>query len=323
VNGNLIWDKTIGTRGAEWGGFLIQTSDGGYASIGYTTDANVNDFDMQLIKMDENGNDIWSKTFEDRGMEHGHGLRQCSDEGFILTGLTSDYWGGESDMFIVKTDNMGNEIWSKTIGGEHHDIGNSVIITSDDNFLITGSLDSDLCLLKIDSEGKILYSYKFGGAGDDSGGDLIQLENGEFIVSGYTNSIGSGSYDVWVLKLSLSENNYPNKPLRPSGEINGKTGIEYEYTTTTMDPDGDDIFYMFDWGNEMTSFILGPYESGEECSALGIWFEEGSYEIKVKAIDEHGAESDWSDPLVVSMPKSKNNLLFRMKHYLFLFNSFF
>ena len=63
---------------------------------------------------------------------------------------------------------------------------------------------------------------------------------------------------------------------------------------------------MFDWGDGSTSFILGPYESGAECSASGIWFDEGSYEIKVKAIDEHGAESEWSDPLIVSMPKSYN-----------------
>jgi len=55
----------------------------------------------------------------------------------------------------------------------------------------------------------------------------------------------------------------------------------------------------------MTSFILGPYNSGEECNASGIWFEKGNYEIKVKAIDIHGAESEWSDPLSVSMPKTR------------------
>ena len=55
----------------------------------------------------------------------------------------------------------------------------------------------------------------------------------------------------------------------------------------------------------MTSFILGPYNSGEECNASGIWFEKGNYEIKVKAIDIHGEESPWSDPLPITMPKNK------------------
>jgi len=100
-------------------------------------------------------------------------------------------------------------------------------------------------------------------------------------------------------------NDPPNKPSKPSGKINGKIDEEYIYTTSTTDPDGDDVFYLFDWGNGITSFILGPYESGAECNASGIWFEEGSYEIKVRSIDEYGAESEWSDPLSISMPKNK------------------
>ena len=50
---------------------------------------------------------------------------------------------------------------------------------------------------------------------------------------------------------------------------------------------------------------MGPYESGAECNASAVWFEKGDYEIKVQAIDEFGAESEWSDPLLVSMPKTK------------------
>jgi len=101
------------------------------------------------------------------------------------------------------------------------------------------------------------------------------------------------------------DNDPPNKPSKPSGKMNGKIGKEYIYTTSTTDPDGDDVFYLFDWGNGMTSFILGPYESGAECNTSGIWFEEGSYEIKVRSIDEYGAESEWSDPLSITMPKNK------------------
>jgi hypothetical protein len=120
----------------------------------------------------------------------------------------------------------------------------------------------------------------------------------------------------------ISENNPPNKPNKPSGKINGKTGEEYTYTSSTTDPEGDNVFYLFDWGNGETSFILGPYESGTECSASNIWFDEsgtecsasniwfedGNYQIKVKSIDEYGAESDWSDPLSITMPKNKKIL---------------
>ena len=73
----------------------------------------------------------------------------------------------------------------------------------------------------------------------------------------------------------------------------------------TTDVDEDKVYYLFDWGNGMTSFILGPYNSEEECNTSNIWFEQREYEVKVKAIDIHNAESEWSDPLVVSMPKNK------------------
>ena len=71
------------------------------------------------------------------------------------------------------------------------------------------------------------------------------------------------------------------------------------------------IFYMFDWGDTSSGW-LGPYESGIICEAIHTWTEKGSYEIKVKAKDINGLVSDWSDPLEVSMPKSKsysNNML--------------
>ena len=127
------------------------------------------------------------------------------------------------------------------------------------------------------------------------------------------------NYDAKVTRLmvgilaELSEptvSNSPNTPDRPSGEINGKTGVEYTYTTSSIDLDGDQIYYMWDWGDGSTSSWMGSYNSGVEVTASHIWDETGDYQIKVKAKDTNGKESDWSDPLSVSMPKTKslNNL---------------
>jgi len=100
----------------------------------------------------------------------------------------------------------------------------------------------------------------------------------------------------------------PEKPLIPVGPNSGKTGLEYIYSCITEDPDGDDLFYLFDWGDESDSGWIGPFNSGEECSASHTWTEKGSFEIKVKAKDIHGGESEWSDPLVVGMPKNKQSI---------------
>jgi len=94
----------------------------------------------------------------------------------------------------------------------------------------------------------------------------------------------------------------PNKPQIPTGEINGKIGLEYSYSTFTSDTNGDNIYYKWDWGNEVGEWI-GPYTSGDTCQQKHIWNDEGTYEIKVKAKDGSNSESEWSDPLSVSMPK--------------------
>lgn len=116
------------------------------------------------------------------------------------------------------------------------------------------------------------------------------------------------------------ENNAPDKPARPTGETEGKIDEEYTFSTSASDPEGDQVYYKWDWGDE-TSGWIGPYNSGELCESSHIWDDEGSYDIKVKAKDQYGDESPWSDPLSVSMPKKKsfNNI---PKIILWLFERF-
>jgi len=113
-------------------------------------------------------------------------------------------------------------------------------------------------------------------------------------------------YDI---VFELKSTNYiepgaPNKPAKPSGTTSGKKGEEYTYSTSTTDPDGDQVWYKWDWGDEISGWDE-PYDSGDTVTVSHIWHEKGSYVIKVKAKDEHGKESEWSDPLEVAMPKNK------------------
>ncbi len=97
----------------------------------------------------------------------------------------------------------------------------------------------------------------------------------------------------------------PDKPIIPDGPSSGKIGEEYIYSSSTTDPDDDQIFYMFDWGDGTDSGWLGLYESGEICEASHIWTKEGSYEIKTRAKDTKDLISDWSDPLEIIIPRNR------------------
>jgi hypothetical protein len=105
--------------------------------------------------------------------------------------------------------------------------------------------------------------------------------------------------------INEAENHRPLNPDPPNGPDTGKLGNEYNYTVSTTDPDNDQLFYMIDWGDGETSMIYGPYESGEECTVPHTWFERGEVMVRVKAIDENNAESEWSEPLPVSMSRTK------------------
>jgi hypothetical protein len=106
----------------------------------------------------------------------------------------------------------------------------------------------------------------------------------------------------YATQITTITNNPPEKPATPTGPASGKPGTPYLYSTTTTDPDGDLVSYMWDWGDGTMSSWLGPFASGATATATHSWTEQGSYQIKVKAKDTFGAESDWSDTLPITMP---------------------
>jgi hypothetical protein len=116
--------------------------------------------------------------------------------------------------------------------------------------------------------------------------------------------------------ISIVENQPPEKPNKPSGTASGKVNVEYTYTTSTIDPDGEHVYYLWDWGDGTPGEWLGPCTSGATASTTHTWSKDGAYLIRVKAKDWLGAESEWSDPLPVTMPYSYNrpfmNFLLRL-----------
>jgi len=153
--------------------------------------------------------------------------------------------------------------------------------------------------------------------------------NGKFAVGGckmvHANEMGHGGV---IYAIDIAEDDPPNKPVNLSGTTSGVAGTHYVYTAITTDPDGDFIYYMFDWGDGTNSGWTGPYLSGVEGSSPHAWNSKGNYNVKVKAKDDpngdgdlsDGAESAWSNLLPISMPKTSNPLFLRFfeKHpYLF------
>jgi len=111
----------------------------------------------------------------------------------------------------------------------------------------------------------------------------------------------NASNESLIWNFTTRINRPPYEPIKPNGSTKGKKGEEFEYNTTAIDPDGDDLFYWFEWGDDKNSGWLGPYPSAKEVNNTHIWTESGEYQIKVKAKDIFGADSNWSESLNITI----------------------
>jgi hypothetical protein len=131
---------------------------------------------------------------------------------------------------------------------------------------------------------------------------------GEVIEFDLNEELAKGESRTYLGSLFESEDNQPpNKPNAPTGNVSGLPGETIEFSCgKTDDPDGDRTSYLFDWGDGTDSGWLGIYYTALSVSSVHNWTETGNYEVKVKAKDIYGRESEWSDPLVVKMTKNKS-----------------
>ncbi len=158
AGGDTVWTKTFGGASYDKGYSVEQTSDGGYIIAGMSNSFSANIEDVYLIKTDANGNHLWSKTYSGNIGGTGYSVKQTADGGYIIGG-TKNNSGGIHDALLIKTDDAGDTLWTKTWGNTGDDYGSSVIETYDGGFVIAGSgSTTGLCLLKTNSDGDTLWT---------------------------------------------------------------------------------------------------------------------------------------------------------------------
>lgn len=172
-------------------------------------------------------------------------------------------------------------------------------------------------------------NYELFGAGYTDGNGHVIIEFKEPIpYGGDIDIVVTGKNTIpYIATIPIEgEDTPPDIPARPSGRRWGITNRSYIYTAKTIDPEEDLIYYMWDWGDGTFSDWIGPYESGGTIKTNHTWDEKGIYSVRVKAKDLYRAESDWSDPLTVKVPRSKTYFMsfsdLLEKHFPRLFSFF-
>lgn len=209
AQGNQVWAHTFGGEGDEAGNGVLQCPDGGYLIIGRTSTFGAGGYDLWLIKTDQDGQEDWNSTYGGSNDDFGYSIQPTPDDGYVIAGYTESFGNGQADIWLIKTDAQGNQIWSRTFGGEGSDFGGSVKPTNDGGFVIVGETHSvgsggDVWLIKTDENGNAQWETTFGGVYLDGGYPGVCVTDGGYVICGWTESYGKGGADVWVIRTDAS-----------------------------------------------------------------------------------------------------------------------
>jgi hypothetical protein len=201
------WCKTYGGSNLDAGYSVQPTSDGGYIVAGETGSFGGENGAVYLIKTDGGGDTVWTRTWDGRWGDEGYSVQQTADGGYVIAGTTEWYpragGGGATDIYLIKTNAQGDELWTQSYGGYYWEWGRCVVQTADGGYIIVGETSSygagapntrDVYLIKTDAQGDTLWTKTFGGPYEDAGYSVQQTADGGYIVTGGTAADRMGVY---------------------------------------------------------------------------------------------------------------------------------
>ncbi len=234
-NGDTLWTKAYGGTGPCRAYAVQQTNDGGYIVSGYAQGL-ITGTDYYLLKLNAVGDSLWTRTYGGMSSERAYSVKQTSDGGYIIAGLTFSFGAGVDDLYLVRTDTTGNVLWSRVYGGVGDDFAYSVEQTVDGGFIIAGRTASfgagngDAYLLKTDSNGTLMWSKTYGGTSTDGGRSVQQTADGGYIITGFS-SVNT-DIDIYLIKTDANGNSGCNQGnpatiADTAATITGSTGFSF------------------------------------------------------------------------------------------------
>ena len=238
-NGDTLWQKKLGGSGDDIANAVTATPAGSYVMAGSTisSDGDVGGHnggdDVWIVKLNENGNIIWQKTYGGAQVESANAIVSTSDGGFIVAGHTTSNDGDVSgnhgsglnqvDALIIKLDKDGNKQWLKCLGGSGQDYGASIATSLDGGYVMAGYTlsndgdvtgnhgDYDVWVLKLSSNGDLLWQKALGGSGEDIASAITPVQDGYVIAARTASNDGNvtgnhGAEDAWIIKIDATGN---------------------------------------------------------------------------------------------------------------------
>jgi len=164
-NGDMVWSKIYSPGNHSGGTSIHETIDGGFIVAG-TTFAGAGESDFWLLKIDSQGDTLWTRTYGGPYADDALSVKQTCEGGYIVVGRTWSFGAGLEELYIVRTDSVGDVLWAETFGGTYDDRAQSVDLTPDRGYVIVGNTESfgagdhDIWLLRIEPDPHGIEEYE-------------------------------------------------------------------------------------------------------------------------------------------------------------------
>ena len=223
ASGAMLWQQFYGMDNNQGAFSIQQTADSGYIVAGYNSSGFEPDsFDIWLLKTDANGDTVWTKTYGGALNDVAYSVKQTIDGGYIVAGNTFSFGVGTPDsgnMYLIKTDSLGDTLWTKTYGGLGSDLAYSVLQTSDSGYVVAGYTNSfgaggfDVFLIRTDTYGDAVWTQTYGTSSNEIGRAIDLTHDSGFVIAG-------DDSDVLIIKTDSLGNEQWTKRVG---------GVELEY----------------------------------------------------------------------------------------------
>ncbi|KYK24046.1 hypothetical protein AYK21_06135 [Thermoplasmatales archaeon SG8-52-2] len=250
-NGTEEWSKKY-RKGDTVFGFCIIEIEHGYVVVSKAED------DVWLLGIDENGIIVWNNTFG--GAKPDWGLEVIQDDygDYVIVGYTFSFGHGDADIWLIKANETGEELWNKTFGGGGYDTAGDVIQTYDGGYAITGGITTSngwrhFCLIKTDENGSELWTKIYIINDFEVGSSLIQTVEGDYLIVGSTDSFGSKGCNACVIKtdengVEVWNVTYGGNGQNSAGSIIGLNDKEFVTAGTYENDESGDDFWLVKLG---------------------------------------------------------------------------
>jgi hypothetical protein len=235
-NGDLLWSKTVSTGPAGSRIYsIMRANDEGYAFTGSSNNG------VNVTRLDSTGSLLWSSIYK-VGLyrDYGKSIIQTPDSGFVVTGIAATGFNARCDYYLIKFSKNGTMEWNRNYGFTYTtDLAAQVFSAQGGGYFVVGGSDfllgnnADVHIVKYSAVGEVLWGRFIGQSAFDAIYSGVKTSDNGYVLAGATSSFGSGSEDLYILKLDSLWNSCGLSRDTLEGS-NGPLGDYTPHTTTVL-----------------------------------------------------------------------------------------